>query len=502
MSKSAIIYTIWIVLLTLVVAACTPTTQPTTALHPNESPTVVLPAQTTRLPSPTVIAVPPTDTAIVPSPTATAAPTMTPISNTPTSPTTGSTSFLPALVSCDGAPPSRLVVGADVFINLQLSLPLRLRQAAGLDAAILDRNLAGTQMEVIGGPECADGYTWWQVREKESGITGWSAEGTFNELYLIPSGLIAYRDQYTLRTYAMSIITLLSPNGTMLYRPVNGFIGAWDISHDSRTIAYGMDSGLHLAPAARNVAEAHELGSPEARKISDDVPGWIAWSPDNTRLLYVDSEFNLKIIPVNDGQPQLLDNLATTEYTSLAWSPDGQSVAFLGDQLLIFDATTGSKRTLTDTPDHGIGFLRSGIEYVNFSPDGQQLLFSKNHGLSVIQIDGSGEMQIVEGSLRAPKTWGRWSPDGSAISYLSGGGGISTKVMVRPLDSSAGIKVAEGVLAESGVIWSENGNYLIYVDDQIRVTLLNLANGIAYKLTAWQGGGYITFETRWRNVLP
>jgi hypothetical protein len=74
--------------------------------------------------------------------------------------------------------------------------------------------------------------------------------------------------------------------------------------------------------------------------------------------------------------------------------------------------------------------------------------------------------------------------------------------MLRLLDASAGVKVAEDVLAESGVIWSDNGNYLIYVDDQIRVTLLNLANGIAYKLSAWQGSGYITFETRWRNNLP
>lgn len=248
-----------------------------------------------------MLAAAPTHTALVPPAIATAAPTMTPASNTPMASTTRVPFFLPSLVNCEGASPSRLGVGTDVFINLQLSLPLRLRQAAGLDAAILDRNLAGTQMEVIGGPECADGYTWWQVREKDGGNTGWSAEGTFNELYLIPSELIAYRDQYTLRTYAMSIITLLSPNGTVLYRPVNGLIGAWDISHDSQTIAYGM-------------------------------------------------------------------------YTSLAWSSDAQSVAFLGDQLLIFDVITGRKRALTDTPNHSISLYRSNIEYVSFSPDGHAAL--------------------------------------------------------------------------------------------------------------------------------
>ena len=37
---------------------------------------------------------------------------------------------------------------------------------------------------VVGGPVCADGYTWWQVTYE--GVTGWTAQGSASEYWVEP----------------------------------------------------------------------------------------------------------------------------------------------------------------------------------------------------------------------------------------------------------------------------------------------------------------------------
>jgi hypothetical protein len=38
---------------------------------------------------------------------------------------------------------------------------------------------------VVGGPACADGYIWWNIRTRE-GTLGWSAEGDRREYFMEP----------------------------------------------------------------------------------------------------------------------------------------------------------------------------------------------------------------------------------------------------------------------------------------------------------------------------
>jgi hypothetical protein len=41
-------------------------------------------------------------------------------------------------------------------------------------------------VNVIGGPTCADGYVWWEIRSAESRITGWAAEVGPTEWLMVP----------------------------------------------------------------------------------------------------------------------------------------------------------------------------------------------------------------------------------------------------------------------------------------------------------------------------
>ena len=78
---------------------------------------------------------------------------------------------------CSKALPSRLEVGkkANVAANLYL------RKEPGIDQTILQTNLPGSLLDIIGGPVCipygAGVYRWWNVKTA-TGETGWSAEGS------------------------------------------------------------------------------------------------------------------------------------------------------------------------------------------------------------------------------------------------------------------------------------------------------------------------------------
>jgi hypothetical protein len=44
----------------------------------------------------------------------------------------------------------------------------------------------GVEFNIVGGPACADGYTWWEV-QTDDGIRGWSAEGDADGYFMEPA---------------------------------------------------------------------------------------------------------------------------------------------------------------------------------------------------------------------------------------------------------------------------------------------------------------------------
>lgn len=142
----------------------TPTVVP---LSPTSPP---LTATASPLPSPTV-----TD---IPNPTATPLPipTETPAVEVTTTPLAGA----PATTTCETVlSRSRLRAGANATILRRLNF----RSSPGIRDNWLLTNIPGTQVEVVGGPECVPywngAYLWWQVQLPD-GRVGWSAEGSLH----------------------------------------------------------------------------------------------------------------------------------------------------------------------------------------------------------------------------------------------------------------------------------------------------------------------------------
>jgi len=53
---------------------------------------------------------------------------------------------------------------------------VNMRGAPGVEGELIITLDAGVELTIIGGPEAADDYTWWQVQDQATGDEGWVVE--------------------------------------------------------------------------------------------------------------------------------------------------------------------------------------------------------------------------------------------------------------------------------------------------------------------------------------
>ncbi len=91
------------------------------------------------------------------------------------------------ITSCANAPQQRVKVGGSAKVCTQKD-SVAVRSEPSRLGELVTRLATGSPLEVIGGPGCSDGFSWWQVRML-NGTTGWIAEGGDNEdpYYICPA---------------------------------------------------------------------------------------------------------------------------------------------------------------------------------------------------------------------------------------------------------------------------------------------------------------------------
>jgi hypothetical protein len=77
--------------------------------------------------------------------------------------------------SCPGAPPQRLNVDEMAYV-CTVADSVKLREGPGKNYSVIKSLVPGADLKIIGGPTCADNWSWWKV-ETESGYVGWMSEG-------------------------------------------------------------------------------------------------------------------------------------------------------------------------------------------------------------------------------------------------------------------------------------------------------------------------------------
>lgn len=89
-------------------------------------------------------------------------------------------------VPCPGAPTQRLGIGEMAYVCTSADT-VKLREGPGKNYSVIKSLVPGADLKVIGGPECNDNWSWWQVKT-ESGYIGWMSEGgdSTDKYYLCP----------------------------------------------------------------------------------------------------------------------------------------------------------------------------------------------------------------------------------------------------------------------------------------------------------------------------
>jgi hypothetical protein len=124
----------------------------------------------------------PTPTVVVVTPTFTLAPrpTFTPVAVATEVPEVGATDEAPATA----VPSDTIAIGG--YVRVAAEAGLSYRESASTNGTLIQVLDFNTILEVVGGPQDADGYTWWQLR-RDDGKEGWSAAGAGGETFLEPT---------------------------------------------------------------------------------------------------------------------------------------------------------------------------------------------------------------------------------------------------------------------------------------------------------------------------
>jgi Tol biopolymer transport system component len=87
---------------------------------------------------------------------------------------------------CLGGMDSRLDVGRQAQVSLIPPEPNNVRSGPTKDSKIIGQIQPGEKVEILGGPTCDNGLTWWEIRSLSSELRGYTLEGDLKTYWLEP----------------------------------------------------------------------------------------------------------------------------------------------------------------------------------------------------------------------------------------------------------------------------------------------------------------------------
>lgn len=257
---------------------------------------------------------------------------------------------------------------------------------------------------------------------------------------------------------ARSIYTI-NPDGTALtfIRELDSESGPPRLAPDGSQIVFPDAADIYLAN--RNGAVLANLTNSPAQ--GESFP---AWSPDGAWIAFAGAE-GLNLVQ-RDGAnlARLTDQPANYSYP--VWSPDGQWLAFISDRtgwwdLYVVRSDGSELRHLTQN-------LVTEM-YPTWAPDGQRIAFTGEAGISIINIDGTGRLDLPYNNpdYLLPRQLA-WAPDGQRIAFVASRASpaisqqVQTFFTIQPDGSNLTRLTGEETWVGAWFAWSPDGQWLVY----------------------------------------
>jgi Tol biopolymer transport system component len=271
---------------------------------------------------------------------------------------------------------------------------------------------------------------------------------------------------------ALEIITVASTDRRAIYVAPERF-EAPNWMPDGKNLLFNTNGRIEKIPATGGTPQVLDTGF--ATRCNNDH----GISPDGTQLAISDNSQEehqslVYIVPIGGGAPRRLTQESPSYWHG--WSPDGKTLAFVGERNGDFDiyaipAAGGEETRLTTAPG-----LDDGPEY---TPDGKYIYFnSERTGHMQIwrmRADGSEQQQITFGE---DNDWfPHFSPDGQQMVFLSYDASVkghpeNKDVMLRMMSlKDKKITVLAKLFGGQGTMnvpsWSPDGKQFAFVSYQL-----------------------------------
>ena len=185
----------------------------------------------------------------------------------------------------------------------------------------------------------------------------------------------------------------------------------------------------------------------------------IFWSPHQERIAYISGRGIISVIDVATRRIARIDQVTFPAFAD--WSPDGQKLVYsTGRVIRIYNIANQTFYTIQ----------RTGASYVQWFPDGSELLFEAKDlsGVSqlyMINMDGRNERRITS-NTNGPLNDVRLSPKGDFVLYTTPGASIS-EIYTIELATGAISKIPGGPEAKNFYpSWSPDSTKIAYSSAQ------------------------------------
>jgi TolB protein len=239
---------------------------------------------------------------------------------------------------------------------------------------------------------------------------------------------------------------------------------------DSRHIVFTRDDGrtpgTHLWMADVDTDFSQRLTSTSGAEGAPSV------SSDGARLAFTSeaTDFDLITVPIDGSPVQPLLSSTRNEFDP-AWSPVSAQMAFVSDragrQEIWLRNQDGEQRPLvTDA-----AFREPTTVYgsLAFSPDGQRLAYQRmspetGWRIWISTLAGGSPVRLTVGGPELYQDSPSWSPDGNSIAFVTGvqTGGEGEWSLARTVAGSgaAPVVLSTGVIRFTRVAWSPDGRWI------------------------------------------
>ncbi len=172
-----------------------------------------------------------------------------------------------------------------------------------------------------------------------------------------------------------------------------------------------------------------EGGEPKKLTISPGQDRFPCWSPDGKWIAFIrypepvnekdDYIMNICIVPTDGGEVrQLTSESHNVKWSSIAYSPDGKSIAYFSEDkaIRVIPVQGGEPMEVVKLEDV------SSHNELAWLPEGKKLVYSSKGSIWVISMDG-GEPEEIKTGLDAKASHISCSPDGKKIAFTAHSGG-------------------------------------------------------------------------------